>query len=285
MKYCRTCNAPLRGKFCSNCGEKDFDENDYTVKKFISQTVDVFTHFDGKFFRSIKFLLFYPGKLTVEYLSGRRVQLMKPVQLYILMAVAFFFLFKSWDIFFIRTQYLVLQKPKTEIPFYYKDGELKGSRLALKNYIEKKAKKEGVSFEQMITKIDNKTPNLSKGLIFLLIPIFGLLLYLIGYKKYRFYAQHLFHATHIFTFYLASAVIWIGLYILFIMATKIPINYGIAFIPVNILILVYAFFSIKRVYELPWLKAIFATLFFLFFAFFAGILYSRFITYFSVFIA
>ena len=285
MKYCRTCNAPLRGKSCSNCGEKDFDENDYTVKKFISQTVDVFTHFDGKFFRSIKFLLFYPGKLTVEYLSGRRVQLMKPVQLYILMAVAFFFLFKSWDIFFIRTQYLVLQKPKTEIPVYYKDGELKGSRLALKNYIEKKAKKEGIPFEQMITKIDNKTPNLSKGLIFLLIPIFGLLLYLIGYKKYRFYAQHLFHATHIFTFYLASAVIWIGLYILFIMATKIPINYGIAFIPVNILILVYAFFSLKRVYELPWLKAIAATLFFLFFAFFAGILYSRFITYFSVLIA
>lgn len=285
MKYCRTCNAPLRGKFCSNCGEKDFDENDYTLKKFISQTVDVFTHFDGKFFRSIKFLLFYPGKLTEEYLSGRRVQLMKPVQLYILMAVAFFFLFKSWDIFFIRTQFLVLQKPKTEIPVYYKDGELKGSRLALKNYIEKKAKKEGIPFEQMITKIDNKTANLSKGLIFLLIPIFGLLLYLIGYKKYRFYAQHLFHATHIFTFYLASAVIWIGLYILFIMATKIPINYGIAFIPVNILILVYAFFSLKRVYELPWLKAIAATLFFLFFAFFAGILYSRFITYFSVLIA
>ncbi len=285
MKYCRTCNSPLGGLFCSNCGEKDFDKNDYTIKKFISQTIDVFTHFDGKFFRSMKYLLFYPGKLTVEYLAGRRVMLMKPVQLYILMAVAFFFLFKTWDIFFIRTQFMVLQKPKTEIPVYYKEGELKGSRLALKNYIERKAKKEGITFEQMISKIDSKTPNLSKGLVFFLIPIFGLLLYLIGYKKYKFYAQHLFHATHIFTFFLASSVIWIGLYILFILITKVPINYGVAFIPVNVIILIYVFYSIRRVYEQTLLQAVAATIFFLFFAFLAGILYSRFITYFSVLIA
>ena len=218
MQTCRTCGNSMEGKFCSNCGEKQFNENDYTVKKFVNQTIDIFTHFDGKFFLSIKYLLFYPGKLTRDYLNGRRVKLMKPLQMYILIALFFFFLFKNWDIFFIRTQYLVLQKPKTEKPVYYKEGDLTGGNLKLKNYISKKAIKQDLSFEEMVYKIDRKTPDLSKALLFLLIPIFALFLYFIGHKKYKFYAQHLFHATHIFTFYMALSVIWIGLYQLFLIA-------------------------------------------------------------------
>ena len=86
---------------------------------------------------------------------------MKPVQLYIIVAVAFFLLFKNWDVFFTRTQYIVLQKPKTEKPVYFKEGKLKGTALDLKNYISKKAEKKGLIFEEMIFKIDSKTRELS----------------------------------------------------------------------------------------------------------------------------
>ena len=285
MQNCRTCDTPLQGKFCTNCGEKRYVETDYTIRKFISQTIDVFTHFDGKFFLSMKYLLFYPGQLTLEYLAGRRVKLMKPVQLYIIVAVAFFLLFKNWDVFFTRTQYLVLQKPKTEKPVYFKEGKLKGTALDLKNYISNKAEKKGLTFEEMVFKIDSKTPEISKAFLFLLIPALGLFLFIIGFKKYKFYAQHVFHATHIFTFLLATSVIWIGFYELLLKVTKWPINYSIVFLPVILMFILYALVSIKRVYQYNWIFTIVGTTFFILSTVLAISQYSRLITYLSVLIA
>ena len=282
MEKCRTCGKPLEGNYCSDCGEKVINEKDYSIKKVFSQSVDIFTHFDGKFFISLKFLLFYPGKLTTEYLNGRRIKLMKPLQLYIVIAVVFFFLFKNWDVFFTRTQYLVLQKPKTEKPVYYKDSELTGSNLQLKRIILNKAAHHEISFEKMIMKIDSRTPDLSKALLFLIIPILGLILYVIGIRKYSYYTQHLFHAMHIFTFLMALSIIWIGSYELFIVMTKFPINYSVAFVPVVILFVVYIFFSVKRVYQFNWLKAMAGTILFSFGFLVTVYLYNQFITYFSV---
>ncbi|RYG38974.1 MAG: DUF3667 domain-containing protein, partial [Chitinophagaceae bacterium] len=95
---CQSCGALFQGKYCSICGEKKLEKSDFSMEKFLSQTVDVFTHFDGKFFRTIKLLLFFPGKLTTEALAGRRVKYMKPVQLFFVICVASFFTFGGWDL-------------------------------------------------------------------------------------------------------------------------------------------------------------------------------------------
>lgn len=55
------------------------DLNEHSVKKYLTDALDAFTHFDGKFFKTVKYLLGYPGKLTVEYFAGRSVKLMKPL--------------------------------------------------------------------------------------------------------------------------------------------------------------------------------------------------------------
>lgn len=49
-------------------------------------------HFDGKFFRTMKYLLLKPGFLAREHLSGRRMDYLHPIRLYIFTS-AFFFLF------------------------------------------------------------------------------------------------------------------------------------------------------------------------------------------------
>jgi hypothetical protein len=82
-EYCPSCHFRFKGPFCYRCGEKRTSKKDYTLLKYVTQAVDMFTHFDGKFFKSIKYLFFFPGKLTEENLAGRKVSLMKPVQLFV----------------------------------------------------------------------------------------------------------------------------------------------------------------------------------------------------------
>jgi hypothetical protein len=55
--------------------------------------IEDFTHYDGQFWKTIKYLLFKPGKLTNEYLAGKRQQYVVPVKLYIFVSFITFFLF------------------------------------------------------------------------------------------------------------------------------------------------------------------------------------------------
>jgi len=47
-------------------------------------------HFEHKFFGTIKPLVFKPGKLTVEYVAGKRASFLHPIKLYIFISIVFF---------------------------------------------------------------------------------------------------------------------------------------------------------------------------------------------------
>lgn len=51
------------------------------------------THFDGKFFITVKDLIFRPGFLSREYTKGRRVKYLHPVRMYVFTSAVFFLLF------------------------------------------------------------------------------------------------------------------------------------------------------------------------------------------------
>lgn len=53
------------------------------------------THFDSKFFDSMKYLLFRPGFLPEEYIKGRRASYLNPVKKYVFTSAVFFLLFFS----------------------------------------------------------------------------------------------------------------------------------------------------------------------------------------------
>ncbi|WP_354667709.1 DUF3667 domain-containing protein, partial [Campylobacter jejuni] len=54
------------------------------------------THFDGKFFSTLKYLLFRPGFLSKEYLKGRRAGYLHPVKMYVFTSALFFLIFFSF---------------------------------------------------------------------------------------------------------------------------------------------------------------------------------------------
>ena len=50
-------------------------------------------HFDGKFFSTLKYLLFKPGFLSKEHLKGRRADYLHPIRMYVFTSAFFFLLF------------------------------------------------------------------------------------------------------------------------------------------------------------------------------------------------
>ena len=88
---CMNCGTGLKGPFCHYCGQPDKN----LVRFFPALMRDLledFMDFDSRFMRTIKPLLFKPGKLTRDYLDGRRFRYVPPMRLYIFSSLALFFL-------------------------------------------------------------------------------------------------------------------------------------------------------------------------------------------------
>jgi hypothetical protein len=54
------------------------------------------THFDSKFFDTLKYLVLRPGFLSKEYLNGRRASYLNPIKMYVFTSAIFFLLFFSF---------------------------------------------------------------------------------------------------------------------------------------------------------------------------------------------
>lgn len=90
-KNCLNCNANVENRFCPKCGQENI-ETRQPFHYLFTHFVEDFTHYDGQFWRTMKNLLFKPGKLTTIYLSGKRQQYVPPVKLYIFISFLTFFI-------------------------------------------------------------------------------------------------------------------------------------------------------------------------------------------------
>lgn len=88
---CLNCGTELKGPFCYYCGQPDKNLMRFfpvLLRELLEDTFD----FDSRFVRTLKPLLIKPGKLTRDYLDGRRFRYVPPLRLYIFSSIAFFFI-------------------------------------------------------------------------------------------------------------------------------------------------------------------------------------------------
>jgi hypothetical protein len=88
---CVSCGEVRTGRFCSHCGEKAVEEGDYAVRTFVRDTIHGLTSTESNTWRSFLTLITRPGQITADYLAGRRVRYLKPLQLFLFCNVIFFF--------------------------------------------------------------------------------------------------------------------------------------------------------------------------------------------------
>ena len=91
-KNCLNCGSLVYGRYCHICGQENIETKE-TVWHLITHFFNDITHFDGKFFSSLKYLLLRPGFLSLEYMRGRRASYLHPIRLYVFTSALFFIIF------------------------------------------------------------------------------------------------------------------------------------------------------------------------------------------------
>ncbi len=82
---CLNCGATLAGeapRFCAACGQETRVRAP-RVMEFVQQFGGAYLATEGALWRTLKLLLFKPGELTRQYLSGRRKHYVLPLRLYL----------------------------------------------------------------------------------------------------------------------------------------------------------------------------------------------------------
>lgn len=90
---CLNCDTPLRpdDNYCPHCGQEN-NTHKIPVKHIVLETFEDFFHFDTKLWNTIKTTFARPGKITVDYLEGKRARYVPPVKFYIFISFIFFLL-------------------------------------------------------------------------------------------------------------------------------------------------------------------------------------------------
>lgn len=86
---CADCGAETSGNFCSNCGQPTHVHR--TLLHLGEELLHGVMHFDGRFWRTLPLLLVNPGKLTREWVEGRRTRYVSPLAMFLFTLFVMFF--------------------------------------------------------------------------------------------------------------------------------------------------------------------------------------------------
>ena len=281
-KTCPNCAAPLHGSFCANCGQNQKSTNRFLLSLINEAFEDIF-RIDSRAWRTTYGLLFKPGFLSSEYFAGRRARFIPPLRLYVITSLAFFvslsvmnFFSTPAEVIINGDQTAVAQSATSENAEFAADKapetaangvaqqefeldeEFELDDLSLSflddvqtEYYRELLKRQGNKLKQLLKEDPSEFGailiDLAPPIIFLLLPIFALLLKFAYLFKGMFYTEHLVVAVHNQCF----------LYAMLLIHSILPFILGESWSAwpqffIGVWIPVYLLLSLKRVYQQSW---------------------------------
>ena len=195
---CKSCGNVFTGLYCNLCGEKVLEPKDRSFKSFLQNVLIAITFADNKFVKSIWLVMRNPGFLSREYVEGKRVNYIRPLQLFFVLNLIYF-LFPLLQLFntSLRTQmYLRTHSPIVRAMVHAKVGN---DPLALRGY------------ELMY---NEKTNSLAKLLIILFVIVAAIPMALIYRRRNRYFTDHVTLAVELTTFNLAVNALLLSLFLM-----------------------------------------------------------------------
>jgi hypothetical protein len=217
---CGNCHALLVGDYCHHCGQQN---KSYVRSVFalIREFLHDFGNWDSRLVRTLVPLMFRPGFLSNEYVADRRARYVPPVRLYLFISIVFFLVLSvvaKVDTEALRAE-LAGQgveepaegaAPPERRPFSERTNmtvDIPGLSPELteelRRRIDRAAENPELAFRQVWT--------LAPQMMFLLLPIFALILKVLYIYKRRYYVEHLVLALHTHSFIFMTFLILIGL--------------------------------------------------------------------------
>ncbi|WP_229445499.1 DUF3667 domain-containing protein [Massilia sp. Leaf139] len=90
---CPNCATRIAGKFCQGCGQPAHLHVP-SAREFLHEFIAHYVAVEGKLWKSLGLLLFRPGRLTRDYIEGKRARYVEPLRLYLSFSIIFFAIFK-----------------------------------------------------------------------------------------------------------------------------------------------------------------------------------------------
>jgi hypothetical protein len=242
---CRNCGTALAGRYCHSCGQKAVSLF-VSLGAFVADAVQQYVDIDGKIVRTMKLLVTAPGMLTIELLEGRRVRYLTPVRLYLFWSVLFFGLSGlTASSSKPRPVVKVQVSPPAELaltPSYESEHPI----LA-------RVVKSGQRLQQNPGIVREKLGAWWPTVMFVLVPFFALMVWMVHARRSRFYLPHLYFAIH------AHAFVFFLLLVVSLTRTTVPLITGGFRLPggwvtigTMLAILGYLTASLRRVYGGGW---------------------------------
>ena len=88
-RYCRNCQTPVSAEYCPQCGQRE----GRAEQRFLDLAGDLLgdvLDMDSRFWRTLVYLLFRPGFLSAEFIAGRRARYLPPLRLYLVISFIVF---------------------------------------------------------------------------------------------------------------------------------------------------------------------------------------------------
>jgi hypothetical protein len=183
---CKNCGNSFRGKFCNNCGEKVYSEKDKSIVAFFDEGFHFLTHFEGKFFTTLKTFFKTPGKVSTDYADGARKKYFKPLSFFLLLVILYL-IFPFFEGLNMKME-------------YYKSQKFFGGYAEAK--IQQKLIETGLSIDALSEKFKIKSEKASKFLLISIVPFTALVFYLSAFRRRRYFFDHMVFSAEINSVYL-----------------------------------------------------------------------------------
>ncbi len=90
VHICKSCGNHFSGLYCNQCGEKVILPSDRSFRAFLSNILIALTFADNRFVKTLWLAVSHPGFLSAEYAEGRRVNYLRPLQMFFILNLIYF---------------------------------------------------------------------------------------------------------------------------------------------------------------------------------------------------
>ena len=104
VERCLNCGSALSGQYCGNCGQRASSRL-ISIWELLRDAFGDLFELDSRLWRTLVPLMIRPGRLTKDYLEGRRARFMPPFRTYLVLSILFFVIAffdprEQFDVFF-----------------------------------------------------------------------------------------------------------------------------------------------------------------------------------------
>ncbi len=269
-KNCLNCGAPLRGQYCGQCGQRARSRL-ISLWDLVRDAFGDLFELDSRLWQTLIPLLVRPGKLTADYLQGKRARFMPPFRMYLVLSLLFFLV-----VFFNpREEFAFLYVPEPtptaetaaeedgpDIDITFEDEDLEDSDCEFEledtanwpEFLKRRLTEDRIKRICRNLQADDGASFLEKffdsipAALIILLPLMALALKILYPLSRRYYVEHLLFFVHFHAFFfliLSLQILWSRL----IGATSL--NEAIGVLPIvvsSFYIPIYLFKAMRRVY-------------------------------------